>query len=218
MSAAILGERALGDLCRIKTLELVPGLDGSLRIVVKLLLDAGAKVDVRRASDLRHRLNAILFEPATILRLPEEPELEYRGAKILDITSWDELLEVGTMTVAFHCSDGAAYGLERVCHDEVVDVGGNHRSYPIFEMVAIEGDCVMAIDHVGKRFVSVLQEYHGGEHVVIDCGRGRAWVDGDDACSKVGFYSDFFALRPGRNELAFAGCSEHVTRFSERWR
>lgn len=218
MNELVFGEDALGDYCRVKTLELVPNVNGSLRCVVKLLLDARAKLDARRASNLRHALNSILLSGEATLRLPEEPDLEYRGARVVDVTSWDELFEVGSMVATFHCDDGAAYGLERVCHGEVVDVGGNHRTYPVFELVAIENDCVMAIDHRGKRFASVLQNFHGGERVVIDCERGRAFVDGEDACAKVGFYTDFFALQPGRNELSFAGCSEHATRFFERWR
>ncbi len=206
-----------GEFCQAKTMELEPSVNGGMRCRVKLMLDARAKMDARAASALRHKLNALLAVEDGTLVLPEEPGLEYHGARVTDAKPWDELFEHGSTTIEFECADGVAYGDERTTAATEIMVNGTCKTYPTMELVATEGDSVMVLNLDGERFVNIVRTFKGGERVVMDFERETVTMDGADACIEIGLYSDFFSLVPGANRLAFAGCSEHMTRYRERW-
>lgn len=206
-----------GEFCRAKTMELCPHAAGGVRIRVKLMLDAHAKMDVRATSALRHKLNSLLVVKDGNLMLPEEPGLEYRGVHMVDAKPWDVLFEAGSAIVTFECADGIAYGDVRESAAATIDVKGTAETYPTFELLATEGDSVMVLTLDKQMFVNVIGTFSGDEKVIIDCESETVSIDGVDARKDVGFYSDFFSLATGTNKLAFAGCSAHVTRYAERW-
>lgn len=218
MSDLIFAGVAFGEFCRAKTVELMPGVGCGMRCRVKLMLDTRAKMDARAASALRHKLNALLAVKDGVLVLPGEPGFRYHGTRVVDAKPWDALFEDGTCTVTFECSDGVAYGDTRTSAATEIEANGTAPTYPTFEMVATEGDSVMVLDLERERFINIVRSFHGGERVVVDTERETVTIDGAYACTDVGLYSDLFALHHGRNRLAFAGCSEHVTRYRERWR
>lgn len=162
--------------CRAKAVELCPHVAGGVRIRVKLMLDARAKMDAWAASALRHKLNALLSAEGGTLRLPEEPGLEYRGARVVDAEPWDELFEAGRAIVAFECEDGAAYGDEHESAATAIDVKGTAETYPVFEMTASEGDSMMMLSLGKQVFVNVIGTFAGGEKAVIDCQGATVFV------------------------------------------
>lgn len=217
MGALVFAGQDFGEFCRCKTVELRPQIEGGMTCKVKLVLDARAKLDVRATSALRHKLNALLSVKEGLLVLPEEEGLEYRGVSVTDANPWDELFDGGSTVITFQCADGIAYGDERVSGVTELDVNGTAATYPVFEMIAAEGDSVMVLDLDAERFVNVVSTFEGGELVVIDCEQETVTIDGENADASVGFYSDFFSLRPGANNLEFAGCTSHTMRYRERW-
>lgn len=217
MGALVFAGQDIGEFCRCKTVELRPQVEGGMTCKVKLVLDAQAKLDVRTTSALRHKLNALLSVKDGVLILPEEEELEYYGAKVTDVNPWDELFDGGSTVVTFQCADGIAYGDARMSRADKIGANGTAATYPVFELVAAEGDSVMVLHMGAQRFVNIVGTFEGGERVVVDCGRESVTIDGVRADAQVGFYSDFFPLTPGENELAFAGCTEHTTSYRERW-
>lgn len=223
MGALVYNGFDFGEFCRAKTVGISPvRRDGNgaflpLDIQVKLMLDTGAKMDAFALSAIRHKLNAALAKGAGTLRLPEEPELEYRSVSVAEADPWKPLFEDGSCLVAFCCADPVAYGHERKTARDAVEVGGTYRTYPAVELVAVEGDSVMVMDAAQERFVQIVGAFTGGERVMLDFERERASIDGVSADKSIGLYSDFFPLHPGVNTLIFAGCSAHTVRFAERW-
>lgn len=217
MSSLVFNGVELGEFCRAKTVEITPLVDGGLRFKVKLLLDTKAKMDVRTASWLRHRLNSLLKVQGATLVLPEEPEVEYRGVKLVSAQPWEDLLICGSVVVEFECADGVAYGKQRVSSGTDIEVGGTAATYPVIEVTAAAGDSVMVLDVARERFVQVIHTFAGGEKVCMDFEQEQVEIDGVEANCDIGMYSDFFALVPGVNALSFAGCSSHSVMYTERW-
>ncbi len=187
-------------------------------IEVKLFLDAGRRLDGAAAASLRRKVGGMLAAPRpSVLRLPEDGALEYRDAMLTDAGSWEGMFEDGEVLLTFTAFDPIAYGTMRRVPDCAFEVGGTWKTYPTYELVAAEGDSVMVIDEAHERFICVLHSFAGGERVVLDSGRETASIDGKDASASIAIASDFFALDVGRHELAFAGCSEHVVNYVERW-
>ena len=87
----------------------VPGRAGSLlvsgrippRLVrVKLFMDSGSKPGTNGLADIRHRVySALCSTVGGTLRLPDEPEFEYRDAVCTDAGSWSSLFEDGESEV-----------------------------------------------------------------------------------------------------------------------
>lgn len=69
----------------------------------------------------------------------------------------------------------------------------------------------------GGKAIRVEHAFVGGEVVAIDCEHEGVAIGGVDARAGVTLASDFFPLVPGGCELAFSGCSSHLTAFRERW-
>lgn len=227
-----------GELCQAQTVEVSPlrvradvvqvagvsgvrlasdGLDVR-RVKVRLVLDAGRRLNAEAASRLRHRIDAMLCsEDGATLRLPEDEELEYHDVLLTDAAGWDSLKENGSCVLTFTCFDPIAFGRERVSSETRFDIGGSAETWPRFELVAAEGDSVMVLDMHGEKFVGIVDDFQGGERVVIDCASEHVTVDGVDTDASVAMYSDFFSLEPGECGLAFAGCAEHSTVYAERW-
>lgn len=59
------------------------------------------------------------------VRLPDEPELEYRDAVCTDAGSWSSLFEDGEGEVVFTLLDPVAYGRERTETGAAFEVGGS---------------------------------------------------------------------------------------------
>lgn len=203
----------------------VPGRAGALlvsgrippRLVrVRLFMDAGFKPGTNGLADIRHRVYSALCSTAGgTLRLPDEPELEYRDAVCTDAGSWSSLFEDGEGEVVFTLLDPVAYGRERTETGAAFEVGGSWPTWPTFELVASAGSAVQV--GCGDAFVRVEHAFSGGEVVHIDYATEGVTIDGADARADVTLASDFFSLSPGSCELSFTGCSSHVTAFHERW-
>ena len=203
----------------------VPGRAGALlvsgrippRVVrVRLFMDAGFKADVSRMAEMRHRVFSMLCTThGGTLRLPDEPEMEYRDAVCSDAGDWSSLFEDGQGEVEFTLFDPVAYGVARSERGTSFVVGGSWSTWPTFELVASAGSAVQV--GCGGAFVRVEHAFSGGEAVSIDCATEDVAIDGTDARADVALGSDFFSLAPGNVSLSFSGCSSHVATFRERW-
>ncbi len=226
----------LSDVCSAEVVEkvalpivpdamVVPGRAGALLVAgripprlvrVRLFMDAGYRPGTNGVADIRHRVySALCSTNGGTLRLPDEPELEYRDAVCTDAGAWSTLFEDGSGEVAFTLYDPVAYGMAWSEQDASIEVGGSWPTWPTFELVASAGSAVQ-VGCSGK-VVRVEHTFTGGEIVRIDCGTEGVTIDGTDARADVTLASDFFSLDPGNATLAFSGCSSHVTVFRERW-
>ena len=209
----------------IPTTMAVPGRAGAMvvsgrvppRIVrVRLFMDAGFKADANRMADLRHRVYSALCSTAGgTLRLPDEPELEYRDVICTDAGVWTSLFEDGHGDVGFTLLNPVAYGMARREAGTTFEVGGSWPTWPTFELVASAGSAVQVA--CGGKAVRIEHAFSGGEAVVIDCEREDVTVDGVDSRADVTLSSDFFPLSPGNATLTFTGCVSRATSFRERW-
>ena len=203
----------------------VPGRAGALlvsgrippRMVrARLFMDAGYKPGTNGLADIRHRVySALASTDGGTLRLPDEPELEYRDAVCTDAGAWSSLFEDGHGDVSFTLMDPIAYGIAQHEVGTSFEVGGTWPTWPTFELVASTGSAVQ-VGHGGK-IVCIEHAFAGGESVVIDCEREDVTVGGVDSRADVTLSSDFFSLAPGNCTLSFSGCSAHATAFRERW-
>lgn len=211
----------------------VPGRAGavliSARILpkplhVRLFLDLADDEDAEGLSVLRHEAAAWLASDVGCdLELPGEPSLVYREVICTDASVWDALFEDGSCELVFTAFDPVAWGQEQEVSSTgsgtglSLLVGGTYRTWPAFVMEASVGDGVAVEDSTAGGFVEVERTFLGGEEVVIDCGAGRAWVDGEAADADVTLGSDFFWLEPGSHELSFTGAADFTANFTERW-
>lgn len=203
----------------------VPGRAGALLVSgrippklvrVRLFMDAGFRPETNGLADIRHRVYSALCSTAGgTLRLPDEPELEYRNVVCTDAGSWSSLFEDGQGEVVFTLLDPVAYGRERTETGTAFEVDGSWPTWPTFELVVSAGSAVQV--GCGGSFVRVEHAFSGGEAVRIDCEGEGATIDGIDARADVTLSSDFFTLSPGSCELSITGCSSHTTSFRERW-
>lgn len=203
----------------------VPGRAGALlvsgrippRLVrVRLFMDAGYRPGTNGLADIRHKVySALCSASGGTLRLPDEPEFEYRDAVCTDAGTWTSLFDDGKGEVSFALLDPVAYGTARSERGSSFDVGGSWPSRPTFELVAAAGSTVQV--GCGGSVVRVEHAFAGGEVVCIDCESEGVTVDGVDARASVTLSSDFFPLVPGSCELTFSGCTTHATTFHERW-
>lgn len=226
----------LSDVCSAEVVEkvalpimpdamVVPGRAGALLVAgrvpprlvrVRLFMDAGYKPGTNGLADIRHRVYSALCSTAGgTLRLPDEPEQEYRDAVCTDAGAWSSLFEDGSGEVAFTLCDPVAYGMARSEQGASFEVGGSWPTWPTFELVAAAGSAVQV--GCGDAIVRVEHAFSGGEVVRIDCEGEGVTIDGVDARADVTLASDFFSLSPGGCELGFTGCSTHTTSFRERW-
>ena len=226
----------LSDVCSAEVVEkvalpvvpdamVVPGRPGALLVAgripprlvrVRLFMDAGFKPGTNGLADIRHRVYSALCSTAGgTLRLPDEPELEYRDAVCTDAGAWSSVFEDGSGEVAFTLYDPVAYGMARSEQGASFEVGGSWPTWPTFELVASAGSAVQV--GCSGMVVRIEQAFTGGEVVRIDCGTEGVTIGGVDARADVTLASDFFSLTPGSVALAFSGCSAHVTAFHERW-
>ena len=203
----------------------VPGRAGAMlvsgrippRLVrVRLFMDVGFKPGTNGLADIRHRVySALCSASGGTLRLPDEPEYEYRDVVCTDAGAWSSLFEDGQGEVLFTLLDPVAYGRVRSETDTSFEVGGSWPTWPTFELTAVAGSAVQVGS--GDVFVRVEHAFAGGEIVRIDCEFEGVSIDGVDARADVALSSDFFSLAPGDATLTFSGCSSHVTSFRERW-
>ena len=203
----------------------MPGRAGTLlvssrippRLVrVRLFMDAGFRPGTNGLADIRHGVYAALCSTiGGTLRLPDEPEHEYRDAICTDADSWSSLFEDGQGEVAFTLLDPIAYGRVRTETGTSFEVGGSWPTWPTFELVASAGSAAQV--GCGGSFVRMEHAFSGGEVVRVDCENEGVTIDGVDARVDVTLASDFFSLSPGSCELSFTGCSSHTTSFRERW-
>ena len=203
----------------------VPGRAGALlvsgrippRIVrVRLFMDSGFRPGTDGLADIRHRVYAALCSIAGgTLRLPDEPEFEYRHAVCIDAGSWSSLFEDGQGEVLFTLLDPVAYGRARSETGASFEIGGSWPTWPTFELVASSGTAIQVSN--GSELVRIGHAFSGGEVVRIDCESEGVTIDGVDARADVTLASDFFSLSPGSCEMSFTGCSSHATVFHERW-
>ena len=203
----------------------VPGRAGALlisgrippRLVrVRLFMDAGYKPGTDGLADIRHRIYVALASTGGgTLRLPDEPEFEYRDVVCTDAGMWSSLFEDGHGDVEFALLDPIAYGMERIEHDASFEVGGTWPTWPTFELVASTGSAVQV--SYGGKLVRIEHSFAGGEDVLIDCEREAVTIDGVDARADVTLASDLSTFAPGACDLLVTGCASFEVRFRERW-
>lgn len=185
---------------------------------VRLYLDPGYDPGPNGLSVARHTLRSWLAQPGgSTLVLPDDPELTYRDAFLVEAGEWSQLFEDGCCDVTFTIFDPVAYGLARVERTAAFEVGGTWETWPTFALVAAAGDSIVVSCAALGVSVTLERSFSGGEAVVIDCGAETVEIDGADSSDAVSLSSDFFALRPGSCTLAFSGCGYFETRFTERW-
>jgi hypothetical protein len=202
----------------------VPGRAGALLVSgrmpprlarVRLFMDAGFGPGTNGLADIRHGVySALCSTSGGTLRLPDEPELEYRDVVCTDAGSWSSLLEDGKGEVSFTLLDPLAYGRERTEAGTAFEIGGSWPTWPTFELTAVAGSAVQVSS--GDVFVRVEHAFAGGEVVGIDCEGEGVTIDGVDARAYVTPASDFFSLSTGSCKLSFTGCSSHTSSFYER--
>lgn len=136
----------LSDFCSAEVIEkvafpvvadamVVPGRAGAPLVAgripprlvrVRLFMDAGYKLGINGLADIRHRVySAVCSTSGGTLRLPDEPEWEYRGVVCTDAGAWSSLFEDGSGEVAFTLYDPVAYGMERSEQGSSFEVGGS---------------------------------------------------------------------------------------------
>lgn len=191
---------------------------------VRLFLDLADDEDAEGLSAVRHEAASWLAPDAgSDLELPGEPGLVYRDAVCTDAGTWGDLFEDGSCELVFTAFDPVAWGHEREASAAAgiaelsLLVGGTYRTWPTFVMEASAGGGVVVEDVGAGARVEVERAFLGGEEVIVDCGAGREWVDGEAADSDVTLDSDFFWLEPGPHELSFTGCADFTANFTERW-
>lgn len=192
----------------------VPPVDVSVR----LFLDAGLRPDAVEAAALRSRLRSWLTAPrGGALVLPDDPEVEYRGAMLVGASGWSDLFEAGSCDLTFTLFDPVGYGLSRVERAERFEVGGTWPTLPAFELVAAAGAAVVVSHPSAGKSIRIERTFSGGEAVAIDCADETVTVEGIDARDRVALGSDFFSLDPGERALSVSGASDFRVRFFERW-
>lgn len=185
---------------------------------VRLFLDPRFDPGVAGLSHARHVLRSWLGQPGgSTLVLPDDPELVYRDAFLVEAGEWSQLFEDGQCDVTFTLFDPVAYGRERIEHTEAFEVGDTRETLPTLSLVADAGSSVVVACVALGKSITIEHAFTGGEAVVIDCGAETVEVDGIDCSDEVTLGSDFFALKVGPCTLAFTGCSSFETRFTERW-
>ena len=116
MRSIVYGGLDFSDFCSAEVVErvalpmdvetmAVPGRAGALLVsgripprlvVVRLFMDAGYRPGTNALADVRHRVYAALCSThGAMLRLPDEPELEYRDVVCTDAGSWSSVFEDG---------------------------------------------------------------------------------------------------------------------------
>lgn len=216
MRSFIFNGHDFGELTHAKVVSETP-LSTTPKVVrLKVYLDPKMKATAEQLDALRRKMCAALYTN-TPAGFQYQDNYQYRGAICTDASTWDDFLEAGSCELVFTINDPIAFGVERMSAGERLDINGTAPTWPTFELVAAEGDSVMVLHLGAQRFVNVVGTFEGGERVMVDCERESVTIDGVDADAQVGFYSDFFPLTPGENELAFAGCTEHTTSYRERW-
>lgn len=88
---------------------------------------------------------------------------------------------------------------------------------PTVSMTAAAGNAVAVEEAATGARVEVAGPFVGGEEVVVDCGAGRTYVDGEVADAGVSIGSDYFCLEPGACTLSFEGCSACSIGYVQRW-
>ncbi|SCI08134.1 Phage-related protein [uncultured Collinsella sp.] len=203
----------------------VPGRVGALLVSgrippravrVRLFMDAGYKPGTIGQADIRHRVYyALASTGGGTLRLPDEPEFEYRDVVCADAGAWSSLFEDGHGDVEFALLDPVAYGMERVERGASFEVGGTWPTWPTFELVASAGSAVQV--SYGGRLARIERSFASGEVVHIDCEREVVTIDGADARADMTLASDLSTFPPGACDLSVTGCASFVVRFRERW-
>ena len=199
-------------------LALVAGHVEPTAVTVRLTLDMGYDPGVDGLAEARARLRAWLALPGGgELALPDEPGLIWRDAVVTGCGEWSDLSERASCEVEFTLLDPVAWGRERSEAGLEFSVGGTWPTWPVFTLVAEEGDALCVTDAASGAYILVEHEFSGGEAVEIDCESEAVEVDGEDAAAEVELGSDFFSLAPGDVTLATSGATSCTTAFIERW-
>ena len=208
------------------TTDEVPGREGTsfrearlgeLTITVDAELRAGRRDDV---AELRHRIAPRLLADAPApLYLPDDP-FRYHLAVLDGSSELDVLWRTGQTTLTFRAPDPVMYGVDRSAAlggEAEVWVGGNHETWPVIEVVPTGASLVVESVTAGAA-VEVLAEasFDGSKTLVIDCAAAHCELAGLNADARVTLASDYFALRPGANDLRVTGGAGTV-RWTERW-
>ena len=199
-------------------LALVAGHVEPTAVTVRLTLDMGYDPGAAGLAEARARLRAWLALPeGGELVLPGEPGLTWRDAVVTGCGEWSDASEHASCEVEFTLLDPVAYGRAREEAGTEFSVGGTWPTWPVFTLVAEEGDALCVADAASGACILVEHAFSGGEAVEIDCESEAVTVDGEDAEAEVALGSDFFSLAPGDVILSTSGAASCTTAFTERW-
>lgn len=202
----------------------VPGRPGAVLLAGKvepLTLRLRAFMDnhaftTAELAEVRRLLRVwLLATDGGVLVVPGEPTLEWHDAMCTGVSDWSSLFADWSAVVTFTCYDPIAYGESKESTEATFEVGGTWATWPTVSLVAEAGSSVSVGD--GSSSIMVKGAFASSDAVAINMEGQTVAVNGSDATSGVTLGSDFFALSPGSNTLAFSGCSSHTVSWVERW-
>ncbi len=164
----------------------VPGRAGALlvsghippRLVrVRLFMDAGFRPGTNGLADIRHRVYAALCSTSGgTLRLPDEPEFEYRDVICTDTGSWSSLFEDGQGEVTFDLLDPVAYGRARSETSLEFEVGGVVVRVADVRAGSLCWRCRAGrLQRCHRARGACLLRWRSGAHRLRDRGRNHRW-------------------------------------------
>ena len=150
------------------------------------------------------------------LVLPDEPDLYYM-AKLTNSDELTNLWSTGAADLEFTAYDPVAYGVERrasVGASTVLSIGGTYETWPTFDLTASSATKVKVLDYDTGEFVMMSTSASTGARIVIDMKGQTIRLNGNLAA--IDLSSDFFALRPGKNDIRITGATGTAS-WIERW-
>lgn len=189
-----------------------------LELRVRLFLDAPDALTTAQRSEVRRTLRSwLLSTDGATLKVPGEPNLEWRDALCAGVSDWSCLFSDGSATATFLALDPIAYGSLHANRTAAFTVTGSWPTLPTFELRASAGNSTKVTYVQTGKYVELGRAFSAGDGVVVDCASQAVAVNGADASEAVTLGSDFFRLWPGSASLSFSGCSSHSVYWNERW-
>lgn len=150
------------------------------------------------------------------LVLPDEPDLYYM-AKLTNSDELTNLWSTGAADLEFTAYDPVAYGAQRsapVGASTVFSVGGTYKTWPTFDLTASSVTRVKVLNYATGEFVMMSANAASGTRIVVDMQNQTIRINGNLAA--IDLSSDFFALRPGKNDIRITGATGTAS-WIERW-
>lgn len=190
-----------------------------LELKARLFLDAPSALTTAQRAEVRKTLRLwLLSTDGAALKVPGEPDLEWRDVLCTGVSGWSSLFADGSATVTFLAFDPIAYGTRLVSAMGAFKFTGNQPTWPTFALTVSSGVTEAGVtDGKSGRSLIVERAFVSGDRLSFDCARQTVTVNGKDAAADLTLRSDFFQLEPRYTDLSFPGCTKYNTWFYERW-